>query len=151
MLVKNRGFTIVELMIVVAIVAILAALAGPSFRELMAMMRVKTAATDIHLSLMRARSEAIKRNTNVTIATASGGWTAGWAISDGTTTVENHGAISGGAVSISGVSPITYSPNGRAAAATTPIQISLSSSDTTTARCVTISLSGQPTIKGGSC
>lgn len=145
MLVKERGFSIIELMIVVAIVAALAAIATPSFRSILATSRIKTAATDIHLSLMRARSEAIKRNINVTVS-APGSWLGGWTVSNG---LETHAAISGSALTISGTTSITYTPSGRAT--TGPNKISLTSTDTNVARCVSVSLNGLPVIKEGAC
>lgn len=146
MLVRSRGFSVVELMIAVAIVAIFAGIAAPTFRNILATMRIKTAASDIHLSLMRARSEAIKRNANITVATQAAGWTAGWSISNA---IEDHGAIAGNTISIAGPTSVTYTPNGRAT--TNPIDIGLTSSETTTVRCVSVSLSGHPTVKAGAC
>ncbi|MDI6745729.1 MAG: GspH/FimT family pseudopilin [Rhodocyclaceae bacterium] len=145
MLVNQRGLTVIELMIVIVIVGILASIAAPSFRNILATVRIKTAASDIHLSLMRARSEAIKRNTNITTAAPSG-WLAGWTVSDG---IETHAAIAGSGISISGATTIIYTPNGRVT--TNPINISLTSTDTTVARCVSVSLSGQPLVKPEAC
>lgn len=145
MLVRQRGFTIIELMIVIVIVSILAAVAAPSFRNLLAVTRIKTASSDIHLSLTRARSEAIKRNTNITVDAASG-WLAGWTVTNG---IEAHAAISGDDITITGPSAVTYTPNGRAT--TNPIQISLTSTETIVARCVSVTLSGQPIIKQEAC
>lgn len=142
---RAHGFTVVELMIVVVIVGVLATLAGPSFSNLVATSRVKTAATDIHMSLVRARSEAIKRNTNITVD-APGGWASGWTISSG---VETHGPIPGDTLTITGDTTITYTPNGRTTA--NPIRIDLSSTETDTKRCVSITLSGQPTVKQEAC
>jgi type IV fimbrial biogenesis protein FimT len=141
----TRGFTVIELMIVVAVVAILASLAAPAFDNIIATSRVKTAAADIHLSLVRARSEAIKRNANITVA-APGGWTMGWTVSNG---IETHGPLSGTALAISGATTITYTPNGRTTSG--PINISLTSGDTNVARCISIGLSGHPSVKQGSC
>lgn len=142
---RARGFTIIELMIVIVIVGVLATIAAPSFSYILATMRVKTAASDIHLSLVRARSEAIKRNTNVTVS-AAGGWLAGWTVSDG---IETHGAITGDSIAITGTTAITYTPNGRATP--NPARISLTSTHTDVSRCVSISLSGQPAVTPGAC
>lgn len=71
---NNRGFTIIELMIVVALIGILSAFAYPSFTYTIQNNRVKTAASDMHINLLMARSEAIKRNDDVVIAGIVGGW-----------------------------------------------------------------------------
>lgn len=64
---NQHGFTIIELMVVVAIVAILAALAAPSFTPLIERWRVRQSVDGLQSALYYARSEAIKRGGNVTI------------------------------------------------------------------------------------
>ena len=87
----SHGFTAIELMVTVAIVAILAALAGPSFTPLIERWRVRDAAETLTSSLYYARSEAIKRGGNIiiiknpnsgTCTTAAGDtqWGCGWRI-----------------------------------------------------------------------
>ena len=71
---KTEGFTIIELMITVAVVGVLAAVALPSFNYTIKNNRVKTTASDLHTSLLLARSEAIKRNADVTVTINSSGW-----------------------------------------------------------------------------
>lgn len=71
---KTQGFTIIELMITVAVVGVLAAVALPSFNYTIKDSRVKTTASDLHTSLLLARSEAIKRNADVTVTINSSGW-----------------------------------------------------------------------------
>lgn len=146
MLVKSHGFTIMELMVVVAVVAVLSAIAAPSFRELMANTRIKTTASDIHLSLLRARSEAIKRNSNVTVAASGGGWVSGWTVSGG---IETHAAIAASDLAITGTTSITYLPSGRTSSS--PVAINLSSSLVSTVRCVTLTLGGHPIVKDSAC
>ncbi len=56
---KQSGFTLTEAMVAMSLVAILAALSGPSFSNLMATMQVKATASDIQTGLLLARSEAV--------------------------------------------------------------------------------------------
>lgn len=85
----GRGFTAIELMVTVAVVAILVALAAPSFRQLIATQRVKSVASALNESLWIARSEALKRNDNVAFVFPNAGTVADWYItksSDGSGT-----------------------------------------------------------------
>ncbi|GAB2489272.1 type IVa pilus pseudopilin TppE [Comamonas humi] len=84
------GFTAIELMVVVAILAILAALAGPSFNGLIERWRVRQAVEGLQSALYYARSEAIKRGGSVSLrkeesgtngcslAKANDDWDCGW-------------------------------------------------------------------------
>lgn len=79
-----------EVMVVVAIMAVLAALALPSFTPLMERWRVRDSTEALTSALYYARSEAIKRGGNVTIrkeatgtngctlATGNASWDCGW-------------------------------------------------------------------------
>lgn len=79
------GFTLVELMVVVAVLAVLQTLAAPAFSGLVSSMRLSTAANSLFSSLLLARSEAIKRNSRAVVCksatgyacTTSGGWEQG--------------------------------------------------------------------------
>jgi len=81
---KQSGFTLIELMVVISILAILLGIGVPSFRATIEGNRITTVANDLVGALQFARSEAVKRGTNVTLcsssdqATCSGGWVNGW-------------------------------------------------------------------------
>jgi type IV fimbrial biogenesis protein FimT len=87
-----RGFTAIELMVTVAILAVLAALAAPSFTPLIERWRVRQVAEELQSTLYYARSEAIKRGGNISITrnsnagacTSAGSnlalWSCGWTV-----------------------------------------------------------------------
>jgi type IV fimbrial biogenesis protein FimT len=78
---RSYGFTLVELIVSIAIVAILASLAAPGLREWVIGSRVKKAAADLHFGLLVARSEAINRGVQVTIRPKDNAdWKNGWVI-----------------------------------------------------------------------
>ncbi len=72
----NNGFTLVELMITVALVGVIAALAVPSFATMIANNRLATASNDVVGVLNYARSEAIKTGRSVIVNPTDG---ADWA------------------------------------------------------------------------
>jgi len=80
----QRGVTLIEVMAVVAIVAVLLALGVPSFREFVARNRLDGAAQELMTSLQYARSEAMRRGAQVTVrlagAEGSKNWGSGWSM-----------------------------------------------------------------------
>ncbi len=148
---RDAGFTLIELATTVSIIGVLAFLAAPAFRELIANQRVQAAAMDVYTDLVRTRSEALKQNVDVTMSSTSGttAWAGGWKVSDGTTDFEKRGASS--LVTMTGsAAAVTYRTSGRISAASVPT-FAISASGTTALRCVKINLSGQPYVIKGAC
>jgi len=88
-LVGNRGFTLVELIIVLTIIGIMVALAAPGMQSFSSSNRLTTQINDVLADISLARSEAIKRNVaaglcvtaaNGTSCVPSGNWANGWLV-----------------------------------------------------------------------
>lgn len=72
---KNSGFTMIELMVIIAIVGILIAIAVPSFTESMARRRLEGAANELSADLQYTKSQAVSINTAVSMVTSAHGYT----------------------------------------------------------------------------
>lgn len=68
-----RGFTLVELMVTVIVIAILAAMAAPAFADFFQRYRLRGAADDIATLMATARADAIARNRDVAIVFSGSG------------------------------------------------------------------------------
>jgi prepilin-type N-terminal cleavage/methylation domain-containing protein len=66
--IPQSGFTLVEIMIVVGMIAILSAIATPFIMNWLPNMRLQSAARHLLTDMQNAKNEAIKTNTNVTLA-----------------------------------------------------------------------------------
>lgn len=176
---KSLGFTLVELMVTVAIVAILLSLAAPSFSSLLADQRLSGAANALLSDIGYARSEALKRGVNVTACpstnptnanpSCSGNdWSRGWIVfvdqdGDGTrlTTgtdevlLRASDALSGvtsglGTSGGSGVNFIRF--NGRGVSPGGQQNIALTNGTSTFDRTLCVASSGRPrVVKGSAC
>ncbi|MBW2568664.1 MAG: GspH/FimT family pseudopilin [Deltaproteobacteria bacterium] len=68
---KDYGFTLIELIVIIAIMSVLAGIAVPSFLSYMPKHRLNGAARQVMGDLMAARMKAVKENTTVTVARVS--------------------------------------------------------------------------------
>jgi type IV fimbrial biogenesis protein FimT len=76
----DRGVTLIEVLIVVAVLAILSATAVPSFAAFLAGQRVTAAANDFLHAIALARAEALQRAHRVYLAPIDGHWRNGWTL-----------------------------------------------------------------------
>jgi len=74
---KESGFSLVEVMVVMALIAVLATLAAPSYRVWIQNTRIRTTAESIQNGLQKAKTEALRNNARVSF-TLNGD--ASWAV-----------------------------------------------------------------------
>jgi len=112
------GMTLVELMIVLAIVAILATIAVPSFQKQIASSRLVSTTNNLVSTLTQARNEAIRQGKRVTVCrssdgtactTATGtGWEIGWITF---VDITRSSSATGDAGVDTGETPLTQTPS----------------------------------------
>lgn len=101
------GFSMVELMVVLAIAVVLIGIAAPNFRSLIQKQRLVTTVNDFFSAINLTRSEAIQRGGRVDLVPAKDGdWSSGWVVfvdgnndqklDTGEKIIFSHGPISGG-------------------------------------------------------
>jgi len=102
---KNQsGFTLIELMVVLAMLGVLLLIAFPNFNDMIQGQRLKTQANETLAAIVLAKSEALKRRSNVTVCamspgtsnqcgTLGGHWANGWVVFDDS---NNDGVVSDG-------------------------------------------------------
>jgi type IV fimbrial biogenesis protein FimT len=152
----NLGFTVLELMIAIAILAILMGVAAPSLRELRMNAAITGQANDLMATLATARAEAITRGVRIGVCTSSNGtsctnsqWQQGWiifrdadadgAVDGGTVPLNAQGALDGGntltsaghATNGAGARYIAYGPPGALVSTLANVTFDLCDSRTT--------------------
>lgn len=160
---QQSGFTLVELMITVALLAILLSIALPAIGDFVVKQRVSSATNSLMMSLVFARSEAVKLNRDIRvipITEAANGWNTGWCL--GPTTIGTDcshadvirvfSANSGVQISSNtGSSPkIDFRRDGTVNHPTaTGIKVTAARLDPTAAaaRCISVSSQGRPEVQ----
>lgn len=162
---RSKGFTLVELMIAIAILGIIASMAMPAMSKFIIQQRVSSQANEMMLSLAFARSEAIKRNASVAViptTNASTGWSDGWCV--GPTAIDSctHAEVlrtftAASGVSItsnylaSGATRLSFLRDGTACTTCADVPISITSAKLEAAgdlaRCISINRQGRPELE----
>lgn len=114
---KEYGFSLIELMIAVVIATLLAAIAIPSYNDMIARNRLSTQGNDLTAGLQFARSEAIRLNRNIVLCRtasatsdtcASGSNWEHWIVRDNAANlVLRRGSVSGAGTSLKLTSSLT--------------------------------------------
>ncbi len=154
---KQNGFTLVELMLTLAIASLVMTMAVPSFSTMMKNNRLTNQVNQLVTALNLARSEAINRRVNIDVvavddSNSANEWGKGWnVVINGGDTLRVFPALDGGVTldSASGVNTIQYSSAGRASV----MDVFTLCDDRTgeTGREVTISVTGRISVAGVAC
>jgi type IV fimbrial biogenesis protein FimT len=171
----SRGFTLVELLVTIAVAGVLLAIAVPNFAELMRNNRSEASANELVAALNVARVEAVKRGKRVSLCPSANGtscsgtaWQSGWivfvdgAASDTTSTatvgtlLNRRTAMSTGATATAtGTATVTanfirYTGLGFAPVRTN-IRVQSTGCTGSTARIIAISASGRISVQRVAC
>jgi type IV fimbrial biogenesis protein FimT len=159
----TRGFTLIELMVTVAIAVILLGLAAPAFERMINSMRLRSASYDLVSDLLTSRSEAIRRNGAVTItpvSSSSSGWTSGWAATAGVADkVADRAGLPDALLLVvtdadgSALNTIALGADGRVSGASTPVQIEVQHTGVAQSSwsCIRLDATGRAAAKKGQC
>ncbi|WP_374012087.1 GspH/FimT family pseudopilin [Pseudoxanthomonas koreensis] len=162
---RQNGFSVIELMVVVAIVAILAALAFPSFQASIRSNRVATTSNEVLASLSLARTEAIKGvgvagvcpSSNGTSCSSTTDWAGGWMVwrtdATGAGTVQTpvrYIQAKDGADITGPADGVSFTVQGRVDGTATQFGVKPKGVDTP-ARCVSVNVTGQARVTQEAC
>ncbi len=163
--VSLRGFTLVEMIIVIVVFGVLAAATVPSFRSLMRDTRISTNAQKIHQALFLARSEAGKRGQVVALESTSGNlsWKEGWKMYQDTDGDGNQdpdepdirvgGPIDGTFTFTASAATARYLPSGFLSVAPTQVTFTFCDDGATgeEGRSIVVAQTGRPSISEFAC
>jgi type IV fimbrial biogenesis protein FimT len=144
---RVRGFTLIEIIVATAVLAILASLSVPMYTSTLAGNRTRSAAYSLVGSLTYARSEAVKRNAIVSVAPVGTGWQDGWTVTSGGVTLSLNEPPP--ALALAGPNAgVSYLPTGRLNIPGN-VLFTISAPNTGYTRCVTIDPGGRPSLAKG--
>lgn len=153
----QRGFTLIELMVVVALLAIVATVAVPSFQQIIENNRLATESNRLLSAMSFARSEAVRVGDDVSLSATGGGFGDGWCVHLGANCAgaDILRQFEGGPVAYSNVAnPLTF--NSRGEASNAPFVVSLEPRSCETGavdkrRIISVSLSGRGSVVQDDC
>jgi type IV fimbrial biogenesis protein FimT len=148
---RARGFTLIELMTVIVVLTLLTMAAAPGMQSMIASQRARAAANDLISDLLMARSEAVKRNKDVSLSPVAG-WMDGWMVKTVATAelIGKRNAVGNGVQITRSPASITYDGAGRLSGVSSTVRFELFDGNSSY-RCITVQPSGQPSTKTRAC
>jgi type IV fimbrial biogenesis protein FimT len=155
----SRGFTAVELMVALAVFALIAAFATPSLRVFVANQRLRSASFELVSELVSARSEALKRNVSYRIVARDDGWSSGWVVQTqqggSWVSVRTQDPLAPGLTlsAVPAFSELQFDRNGRVLTPAVRVRFELGATDLdrVTKRCVTLDPTGRARSERRAC
>lgn len=146
----HRGFTLIELMVSISVLAVLMAIATPSMQEVLMNSGATAQGNSLIGSLNNARSEAVKTGVAVRLTPVGGSWNNGWVVAtdrnangtldagDGDAIIEEHDKAEHGFLWTAATQPgagavtrVTYAPTGMLTPSTAGLLFKLKRPDAT--------------------
>lgn len=168
---RQKAFSLVEVMVVVALLGVVMAIAVPSIRSMMDNQKMKTATFDLVTTVMQARSEAIKfgntAGASISIAAQGGNYNNGWCIVFSSASACSVSAPAGDVMRVNSATAnvtysvfscssnpcvITFGRNGRlTSGSSVKLQVVNDLASNPLTRCVVIDAAGNANVKVGAC
>jgi type IV fimbrial biogenesis protein FimT len=148
---SSQGFTLTELLVTLAILAILVTIAVPSFSSLIATQKTRNASFDLSSAMTLARSEAVKQNTTATVSTSTS-WATGWTLVVNGAVVRTFGPYNGVSITPSSGNALSFGNDGRPTAGGVTFQVApTSSAQSVSPSCVQVGGTGRVAVVSGAC
>jgi type IV fimbrial biogenesis protein FimT len=160
---KHEGFTLLEMMVAISILAILVTLAIPSFGEIMISSKLKSYSSYMVSSIYLARGEALKRNATINLCVSSdgntctrGNWEDGWIVLSREQVIHHQQPLSEGykVIELNGQTDLRFQSSGLL---TQPAAFTICRAEPTAGsheRTVSLSITARPSLgktTNGSC
>jgi type IV fimbrial biogenesis protein FimT len=146
--------TLIEVMVVVAVLAIVSAVAAPGLRSFATSQRAKTLSYDLVADLLVARSEALKRNLPVSVTPLGSTWATGWRVMAGDLEISARQSDIAAIEFDAAPKSITFNIYGRVSVPADAVRMTVRAADLgadVTKRCVELDPSGHARTRSGAC